>query len=173
MNGAGRLFSLLLLLAPCVAAAEGVDPKVVGSYAYAGGSEEKANLSAAIEKVVSQMSAITRGIARSRLEKGNAPTAEVVISTQGHNITIARSGKPPVTAPIDGSKVQQNTTAGVQDVSCTLIGGGLVQDMRGPNSHSTNTFSLAPDGVTLTIRTKIESGRLPGPVLYSMTYKKR
>ena len=172
MRRAGTLVSLLLLLSPCLAFAEGVDPKLVGKFTYSGGDEEKAKLTAAIEKVVAQMSAFTRGIARSKLAKGNAPTTDVVISTQGHNVTIARSGKPPVTAPTDGSKVQQETTAGPQEVSCTLSSGSIVQDMKGKSSHSTNTFSLSPDGVTLTIHTKIESGRLPAPVVYTMTYKK-
>lgn len=167
------LLSFVLLFGVRMASADGPDPKLAGTYRYVGGEAERTKLTAAIEAVVSKMNAFARGIARSRLEKGNAPTAEVKITLGSDAITIARTGKPAISAPDDGSKVDRNTTAGSQKVSHTVADGKIVQDMQGKNSHSVNVFSLSGDGVTLTIHTKISSGSLPGEVVYSMTYEKR
>jgi len=148
-------------------------PALSGSYRYAGGTEETKALSAAIDGVVSQMSAVTRGIARSRLEKGNAPTKEVEIKIAKDNLTIARTGKPAISAPPDGKPVERNTTAGKQQVAYVIDGRKIVQTMHGKSSDSTNTYSLDADGTTLTIHTKIVSPRLPAPVEYHMTYKRK
>ena len=147
------------------------DAKLAGTYAYAGGDAEKKALSAAIEACVSKMSALARGIARGRLEKGNAPTAEVKISVAGKDITIARTGKPALTAPSDGSKVMRDTVSGPAEISYAVEGSKIVQTQAGKSSTSTNTFSL--EGTTLTISTKIVSPKLPVPVEYKMTYKRK
>lgn len=148
------------------------DPKFAGTYAYAGGDAETKALSASIESCVSKMSALARGIARGRLEKGNAPTAEVKISMAGKDLTIVRTGKPAITAPTDGSKVTRNTISGPAEVTYTVDGGKIVQTMQGKSSLSTNVFSLG-EGGTLVISTKIVSPKLPAPVEYKMTYKRK
>ncbi len=163
---------VVVAIAAPAGAAE-VDARLAGTYRFAGGPKEQQALSAAIESVVSKMSAFTRGIARKRLEKGNAPTSEVEITLLPNNVTIARTGKPSVSAPTDGKAVNRNTTAGTQAVSFVVDGREIVQTMRGTSSEATNTFSLAADGVTLTIHTKIVSPRLPAPVEYHMTYARK
>ncbi len=149
------------------------DPKIAGTYAFSGGEAETKALSAAIEECVSKMNVMARGIARGRLEKGNAPTAEVKITLAGKDITIARTGKPAITASSDGSKVTRNTISGPAEVTYVADHDKIVQTMQGKSSLSTNVFSLGPDGTTLTISTKIVSPRLPAPVQYKMTYKRK
>ena len=165
-------FTVLSALGGAALAGE-PDAKLAGTYAFAGGEAETKALSAAIEGCVSKMNAMARGIARGRLEKGNAPTAEVKISMTGKDLTIARSGKPAVTAPTDGSKVTQNTISGPAEVTYAVDGRKVTQTMQGKSSLSTNVYSLDADGTTLVIATKIVSPRLPAPVEYKMTYKRK
>lgn len=149
------------------------DPKLAGTYAFAGGEAETKALSAAIEECVSKMNVVARGIARGRLEKGNAPTAEVKITIAGKDITIARTGKPAITAPSDGSKVTRDTISGPAEVTYVADHDKIVQTMQGKSSLSTNVFTMGTGGATLTISTKIVSPRLPAPVQYTMTYKRK
>ena len=120
------------------------DAKLSGTYAFAGGEAETKALSAAIEECVSKMNVMARGIARGRLEKGNAPTAEVKISAAGKDLTIARTGKPAITAPTDGSKVTRDTISGPAEVTYAVDGTKVVQTMQGKSSLSTNVFSARP-----------------------------
>ena len=167
------IISLALLAGAAPAGAAEVDGKLAGTYRFVGGAEEQKALTAAIESVVGKMNVLTRGIARRRLAKGNAPTSEVEITLAPNNITIARTGKPAVSVPTDGKAVNRNTTAGTQAVSVTVDGRKIEQTMHGASSDSTNSFSLAADGLTLTIHTKIVSPSLPAPVEYHMTYARK
>ena len=167
------LISWLTLGALAPARADDSNPKLAGTYDYAGGDAEKKKLADTIDAVVGKMSVITRGVARKRLLQGNAPTREVTITLAPKKVTVARTDKPPTSAPDDGTKVRQQTTAGQQDVSFTVADGSIVQTMTGSASKSVNRFSLGPDGNTLTIKTQITSSHLPEAVSYSMTYKRR
>ncbi len=149
------------------------DAQIAGAYKYVGGPAEVKALLSAIEPVVKKMSWVSRGIARSRLRKGNLPTQEMRILIDAGAIHIVRPGRPTVAAPADGRSQKWKSSDGVFDVTHAFKDGRLIQTIDGKNSHSTNEFVLAGDGVTLTVHTRITSPRLPGAVVFRMTYRKK
>ncbi len=145
---------------------------LAGSYKYVGGEAEVNALFAAVESVVQKMSVFSRGIARGRLRKPNMPSAELDLTVDAQQITVARTGQKSVAAPPNGTAVKWNGPDGKFTVSYALNGNTLLQTMDGKNSHSTNLFALDKDGETLHVKTKIVSKRLPAPVTFDMTYRK-
>jgi hypothetical protein len=146
---------------------------LAGSYKYVGGDAEVKALFASVEAVVKRMSFMVRGIARKRLRKPNMPSAELDLTIDPNMITVARTGGGKVAAPRNGTPAKWRSPDGTFMVKYVLDGRTLLQTMDGKNSHSTNRFTLAEDGVTLTVQTKIVSSRLPGPVVFVMTYRKQ
>jgi len=158
--------------------ATSVDPRLqdyLGTYRYVGGEAEVEALDAAIDEVVSQMSFLVRGIARHRLREPNLPSKKVIISLENEDLQIDRPGQPEVSAPASGKPITwSNPEEG--DVFEVRQGidedGVLYQRFKGDRSVSRNDFVLGDGGKRLTIRTRIESDRLPAPLRFEMSYQR-
>jgi hypothetical protein len=158
--------------------ATSVDPRLqdyLGTYRYVGGEGEIEALDAAIDEVVSQMSFFVRGIARRRLREPNLPSKTVSISLENEDIGIDRPGQPEVSAPASGKPVtwRHPEEGEVFEVRQGIDEDGvLYQRFKGDRSVSRNDFVLGDGGKRLTIRTRIESDRLPAPLRFEMSYQR-
>jgi hypothetical protein len=154
-------------------AAAAAEVTLTGSYKYVGGEPEVVALSASVDRVVKSMSLFVRSTARKRLRKPNLPSAELALTIDPTTITVARSGQRTIVSPRDGESVRWRGPEGVFLVTNVLKDGALLQTVDSKGSHSTNRFTLAEDGVTLKVTTKINSKRLPSPLAFVMTYRKQ
>lgn len=148
---------------------------IAGNYRYSGGDKQREQLIEAIEAVVADMNFIARPIARKRLRESNLPSAELHLVFSDDEITIARPGRPTVSAPLDGSMVVWKSPDGDEfEVRHRLVGDHrLVQEFVGDGNRSENIFALDPDGSRLTVQTTITADRLPETLRFSMSYRRK
>jgi hypothetical protein len=164
--------ALLALCSPSFASKEDGPWAFAGSYQYVGGVAETDALAAAVETVVQKMNFLFRGIARSRLKKSNRPSPELKLILGDDTITVVRPGQPAVSAPANGRPVTVRLDGDDFEVTHGFDGDRLYQTFKGPKSFSRNDLVLSPDGLTLTVFTRIESRHLPIPLLFHMTYRR-
>jgi hypothetical protein len=173
---------LLLLLGPAGSGQAAAPPgpsapsrplDLSGEYAYIGGPGEIARLDRAIEGVVGRMNFIVRGFARSRLRKPNLPTPQLRIVTRDGMVTISRHGRTSLTTPADGRRVPWTSTDGDHFiVTQRLEPGRLTQRFESGDGVSQNVYVLGADG-RLQINTYIQHRRLPIPLVFQTTYRRR
>lgn len=167
------VFTLLLMWgSPAASAEEAALVPPGGSYTYVGGSTQVNEMYASVESVVKEMNMFIRGIARRRLRRPNMPSPALELIVGPTTVTVARAGRSRVAAPRDGTPTTWRSRDGTFDVTHVLDGQSLLETINGKKSKSTNRFTLEADGVTLTVRTKIISSQLPGPVEFVMTYRR-
>jgi hypothetical protein len=168
-----KFWVAILMLASVLAAAPAhAETELAGVYKYAGGQPEIDKMYMAVEEVVQKMNFMIRGIARKKLRRPNMPSAEVDLKITADTITLARTGQDTVAAPRDGKTITWKNGDGDEfKVKYELNGDSVLQTMVGKSSHSTNRFTL--EGDTLKVATRIESQRLPAPVIFEFTYKKK
>lgn len=150
--------------------------RISGTYRYVGGEEEVRAVEQAIDEVVDQMNVFIRGIARRRLRAPNLPTNELRITLEDGQIRVVRTGQPEIAAPQSGERVAwRNPRNGneLQVAHRVNSDGVLEQSLVGDNGVSTNSFIPSTDGLRLSIRTVIRAEKLPAPIRFSTTYRRK
>ena len=137
------------------------------------------DIGAAIERAARRVNALIRPIARRRLRGTNEPYGRIEIAqvngTSGADITIATDGGAPVRTPASGTPVAWRRPADGDrlQVSTAWSGATLRQTFRADDGQRVNTYTLAPDGRTLTLDVAVSSPRLPGGLGYRLVYTKQ
>lgn len=147
---------------------------VVGTYEYVGGKAQIDEMNRRIEEGVEELNFFIRGIAERRLREANRPTEKLTITSANGKISVARSGKPEMAAPENGSAVDwKNPENGKElQVSHRLEQGVLRQRIEGDRGRSVNRFVLGEDGQRLSVKTQIEVDRLDAPIRFETTYRR-
>lgn len=145
-----------------------------GSYRYAGGSSQRAELDAAIENTVTQLSRAIQGIARKRLAEANPVDGSVQITIVGDKITTSFESGFQVSCTIDGASVQTKGLGGEKlSVQVRAKGSKLIQHMQGKDGARTIVYTLSADRKTLSVHHKITADRLPEPLTYRLSYARK
>ena len=145
-----------------------------GTYVYSGGARGRQGIVDAIDRAVSDMSFITRGIARGRLEDSNPVYRSVRIEFEGHTIRVVLDGNRRVESPDSGATAPYTRPDGERmRVSQGYSRGRLQQLYTGDAGQRRNELSLDETGRTLTMRVRVTSDSLPAPVVYSLTYRRQ
>lgn len=157
-----------LLLLPAAASAQSSNP-VLGTYRLNQGASD--DVREAINTAVRPMNFITRPIARGRLVKTNEPYQRVVLAQQNGRVSTVMDDRAPIVTPADGTAIDWTREDGEQlKVSTRWVNGKLVQRFQAEDGARTNTYSVSPDGRTLTMDVLIESGKLPRPLTYKLVF---
>ena len=139
----------------------------VGTYEYAGDAAERKARDAAIDDVVSSMTAIARGIARDKLQEATAIPSHVIFAADTKNLTVTE--KAPLTAPLDGSAVD---VKGYDDSDMKLtyeIGKDqIVQKLSGDGKGRKTNYTL--DSASLRVHVHVYAKQLPKPLDYDLTF---
>ena len=152
--------------------AQAQDRSLVGTYINE--SQSNKPIEAAIEAGIAKMNFITRPIARSRLKKANSPHRKVEITRTQDEIGVSFDGSKPVLMPADGKTIKWTRDDGeVLDVAGNWTGEQLVQSFTAEDGQRINTFSISPDGSTLTLQVELKSPRLPAPIGYVLSFAAR
>ena len=138
-----------------------------GSYQLV--KEESDDVAKAIDRVVAKMSALTRGVARSRITPKNIAYPSVNITKEGAGFRInLEKGSNVVLSP-GGPAVEWKTADG------EIVQIRLLPDARevitSKDGQRENHFSLA--GGRLIIKAKVTSGSLPEPIEYKLVYRRQ
>src|SRR5688572_13376519 len=151
------------------------DATLAGRYVYAGGEQQRQQLLDAIEDVIAEMNFIARPIARRRLRESNWPSDELHLLITEVEITVARPGRPTVSAPRDGSTITWRSPDGdAFEVRHRLVAADqLIQEFVGEGNRSENVFSLEENGSRMTVQTTIYADRLPKVLRFRMSYRRK
>lgn len=144
------------------------DPLVelVGEYRYAGG---KSSVNRSIDSVVSQMSVMTRGIARRRLEANNRVPTQVRIDRDGEEIVVSLDSRIYRARPGRAKRVK-NADGGTSRMRYRVVGRKLRQTFNTEDGVRTNVFTRRDDG-GLDMLVTIASPRLPDRVRYRLSFR--
>jgi hypothetical protein len=151
------------------------DPRVAftGTFDFAGGARERAALDAALEHTVQGLFFAIRPIARPRLHALNPAYPSVTIRFVNGNIEMNLPGAPFFRSPESGVAVAWTAENGnPAHLSQRFDGARIVQNIVASNGSRRNTYTLSPDGHTLTMNVYITAGQLPGPLVYTLTYRR-
>ena len=127
----------------------------------------------AIETAVARMSFVTRPIARGRLRRTNAVYQRVVINYTPQQVTTTFDQRRPIESPANGQPVAWTREDGEKfQLSTSWENGRLVQTFRAEDGSRTNTYSISPDGRTLTMHVTLRSPRLTAPLEYNLVFNR-
>ena len=127
----------------------------------------------AIETAVSRMSFVTRPIARGRLRREHQTPQRVVIAHSAKKVSVTYDVRQPIETPDNGQPVKWTREDGEKfDVSTEINNGKLEQTFRAEDGSTTRTFTISPDGRTLTMQVTARSPRMPQPLSYKLVYNR-
>ena len=170
MNFAPRPFAALLFLLFLYPAAAAQEATLRGTFVINRQASDDVNR--AIDTAVARMSFVTRPTMRGRLRKTNAPYGRVVIDYDQRTVSITTDRRRPMESPANGTPVKWTREDGERfGLSTEWEGGRLVQTFKGEGKEQrTNTFTVSPDGRTLTLGVAVNSPKLSKPLTYKLVY---
>jgi hypothetical protein len=141
----------------------------VGTWRLVDRNSQSAAVTAAIERVVSQMNGLVRGIARDRLTEANTLPQKLEVKAGDDLVAISLDGKTS-SAPTDGRVVKQTVVTGETMDVAVKVGDSLEESFRGDGKGRVNTFEL--QGNTLVMHVRIYSDQLPEDVVYDLHFER-
>lgn len=140
-----------------------------GIYFHQGGEACDIQIREAVEKVVTEMGRMSRGIARHKLLDKNHTYESFQILIDGDSLTIRINHRDYElqlgAAPVKATGIEGGTVM----TQATIRGRTLIQTFRTSQGLRRHKIHFGTDG-TAFLEVSIESERLPGPVHYSLPY---
>ncbi len=150
------------------------EARFVGTYRFAGGSAQRQRLKDAIDVAVEQLNALIRGVGRRRLNESNQIRDQIDITVNGDKVTTKFTPGGTLTATLGAASIPWTTDTGNKvQAKVKMVKGRLVQDFKSDDGARRSVFTLNESGDTLTLSVTISSDRLPVPVKYALTYKRK
>jgi hypothetical protein len=152
--------------------AAAAEPKLSGAYKVAASESEKQARQKSVDKTVSEFFALTRPIARSKIEK-KTHIAEWVTLKQGPSkVEIQFEGRDVETCPLKGSTKGKDPEGNDAEFAAHWDGDKLIQTVTTEEGKRTNTFVQQSDG-TLKVTVELRSKKFETPVKYTLSYAKK
>jgi hypothetical protein len=145
-----------------------------GSYDYVLAADSSDDVRGAVNRTVEPMSFITRPIARGRLNATNPTPQHVQVSVVADTLAVAFDGGTPVATPLGGATVpwQSSLTHETYQVHATVEGDTVSQHIAAPDGIRQNAYLFMDGGQRLKLRVTVTSHRLPGPLVYSLLFRR-
>lgn len=147
-------------------------PLYSGSYKVAATEAEKAARQKSVDATVSEFFALTRPIARGRIEKKTHISDWVTIKQNTSNVVIQFEGRGVETCPFKGSSKGKDPEGNEAEFAAEWQGSKLVQTVKTEEGKRTNTFALQADG-SLKLSVELRSTKFKTPVHYTVSYAKK
>lgn len=139
-----------------------------------GKAAARKKINRSIDTVVDDMLFIKRPWAEDKLQAKTVPCATLDISFPGDDIAVKCDGRPVYKSPQSDEKARYKSAEGaVYALRQHVDGRTLTQTFVSDDGTRTNKLTLTPSGKTLLMSVTLESGRLPRPLQYSLTYEKK
>lgn len=148
--------------------------RFAGSWSYAGGQAQRDGLAAGVEATVQSLNVLFRPLARKKLTEGNPLREQVVLAVAGDAITVGFGGDRKVSGRLGGPGVAWTSESGsALTVTFSLVKGRIVMNCVAKDGARRNVFTLDASGDRLTMSVTMSSERLPVPVQYALTYRRK
>jgi len=132
------------------------------------------SIEAAIVSGTADMNFAIRSLARSLIAKTNPRYERIEIRRSDTSVSVRFDVRPPIEMPNDGHPVRWvREDGGIYNVSVEWSAAQMVMRFLSDTGDRTNTLVLEPDGATLRFRVTLTSARLPGPIVYVLTYRRQ
>lgn len=158
---------------------EGADEEIAGefsgTYEVEGGKKAaQKKVDRAVQGILDDMSFIKRPFAEDKLKAKTKPCASLDVSFAGDKISVKCDDRPAYVSPMGNEKARYKSSEGAtyalrQDID----GRTLTQTFVSEDGTRTNTMQLTPSGQTILLKARLESGQLPRPLEYRLTYEKK
>ena len=146
----------------------------VGSYRNRARDGGAAAIASAVDAGIGAMGPVMERIARRRILASNPPFQTLRIERSGAGLTVDFVGARRYSAPLDGARGENQAPDGSDvRVSFRLRNGRLQERIDASEGFSTNVYRLSDDGSTLSLRSTMESDRLPAPITYALRFRRR
>jgi len=147
-------------------------PKLSGEYKVAASESEKQDRQKSVDKTVSEFFALTRPLARSKIEKKTHIAEWVSVKPGASNVVIHFEGRGAESCPLKGSSKGKDPEGNDAEFAAHWDGEKLVQTVTTEEGKRTNTFTPLPDG-TLKLLVELRSKKFETPVRYALSYAKK
>jgi hypothetical protein len=148
-----------------------IEQRLSGDYRYAGGATQRSKAEAAVEAVVSEMNALSRGIARRRLLDSSQPAKSMKLRLDGKSVRAVFDGRS-YEATVGGSSVRVTGPSGDPlDFKVRMKNEQLMLSFSGGKGGKKYVLRPTRDG-RVQMRVTIHSSSLPKSVVYQLTYKR-
>jgi hypothetical protein len=125
-----------------------------------------------IDRAVSHLNFLIRGVARNRLRGANKPVPQIVLHYPDQNVhLLLRSDEPPIITPRSGEFAPYTRADGeVVQVKTELEPGVITQFFDSDDGQKQHVYRLRPDG-TMAMEVTVYSDRLREPFTYTWLYR--
>ena len=146
----------------------------LGEFGFVGGQRQRDHVAAAVERTVQSLPGLFHEIARKRLTDANEIPRSVRIAMDGDDLVVVYGDHEPQRAPLDGSTRKWTNPQGETiDLKHELHGSKLVQTTWGSGGRRVMVWSFDAERGLLRVQSTMSSPRLPEPVRYRLSFKKR
>jgi hypothetical protein len=131
------------------------------------------NIEAAITRGTAQMNFAIRPLARRLIAKANPPYQRIGISRTGNTASLQLDARPSIQTPLDGSWVRWvREDGGIDSITGQWSYAAFVVYFKGEDGSRIHKYLLDSDGQTLRLYVELTSPRLPGPIDYTLVYRR-
>jgi hypothetical protein len=146
--------------------------RFVGTYQYAGGTQEDEARKAAIDHAVESMSFVIRSTAKSRITATTQILESYSFSFEPGKIKIHPASRPDMISGDKGEPADYVYNGKTSKLTQVIAGDRITQVFVSGDGKRENEFVFSQDGKALMLKVTVSSARLSTPVVYSLSYKK-
>jgi hypothetical protein len=127
----------------------------------------------AIDGVVAEMGGLRGPFARLRLRSLNQPSQRIDFAATESDVSVTTDDGEVIRTRADGTPVPWKKADGEEfTIRTRWDGRALKRTFEAPDGERANTYEFSPDGATLTMRVVLTSPQLPGPLAYTLVYRR-
>ena len=184
-----RLLPALVLLAACAhappkqpetllpggpALTDAQRSALAGTWSYAGGDAELAQVDPAVERATADMGFLARGFAAEALRARARPRDRYTLSFEGPAVSITSPDHPPERGEVGGAAVTVTDRFGDENQTTFRVRDGvLVESGQSADGSGETVFTPGADGQTLLVHRVMQSSRLSAPVELTFSYRRQ
>jgi hypothetical protein len=162
---------LLAVLAAHVAHAAPSGPDMQGTFVLDPNASD--NVHRAIDALVAQMGGLRGPIARMRPRDVNQPPQRIEVAYTATDVSITTDGQDTIRTPFDDQPVKWKASDGEEFTIRTVWDDRTMRRVFvADDGQRANTYVFSPDGATLRMSVVLTSPQLPGPLEYTLVYKR-
>ena len=148
------------------------DAAFTGAWTYSRDAHEKSMRCESIDQATNDISRLIRARMRQGLQDKTEPVAEIILNDRVDRVTVTGRNRD-VTFTTDGSPNRVQTEHGIATIRAKRKDGKLVVTSEAPNGTQTTEYRLSEDGTELVLEVSISSDKLPKPVRFRTTYRRK
>ncbi|HEX5656289.1 MAG TPA: hypothetical protein VFX59_03800 [Polyangiales bacterium] len=151
--------------------AAGAETLFAGRFKYAGKSTEDEVRKKSVEKAVSEFFALTRPIARKRLEAKTHIPEWIELKQKADVVVVQTEGRAAEPSSLKGATKGKDPDGNDAEFTARWDGDKLVQTVTTEEGKRTNTFAPQADG-SVKLSVELRSEKFETPIRYTLTYRR-